>query len=114
MTAGTGFGRGRGPMRTTVLAREFERVLRAEGPGVWSAFAACRGLGDVMFPDGDECSPVYRRGAEIARAVCAGCPARASCLGHALTAGEDHGVWGGTTPEERRAMRRRAREAKGA
>ena len=101
-------------MRSTVLAREFERVLRAEGRGAWTELAACRGLGDVMFPDGEEHSPVYRRGAEIACGVCGGCPARAACLGHALTAGEDHGVWGGTTPEERRAMCRRAREAKGA
>lgn len=45
-----------------------------------------------------------------AKALCACCPMRASCLDQALTvpfAFQDGcGVWGGTTPAERRAIRR--------
>ena len=41
-----------------------------------------------------------------AKAVCADCPVREACLAYAINTGEDFGVWGGTTPDERRALRR--------
>jgi len=44
--------------------------------------------------------------AEAARAVCAGCPVRNECLDDAVTANVQYGVWGGTTPRERRRIRR--------
>lgn len=37
-------------------------------------------------------------------AVCGGCPERVACLAYALKAGEV-GVWGGTTPEQRKALK---------
>jgi len=40
-----------------------------------------------------------------AKAVCAYCPVRADCLGYALATGQDAGVWGGTTEDERRQIR---------
>jgi WhiB family redox-sensing transcriptional regulator len=42
-----------------------------------------------------------------AKAVCSGCPVRASCLEYALgqLAEHDWGVWGGTSQEERRQLR---------
>jgi WhiB family transcriptional regulator, redox-sensing transcriptional regulator len=43
---------------------------------------------------------------EAAKAVCSGCPSRSPCLEYAMTNKEDHGIWGGTTPPERRTMRR--------
>jgi WhiB family transcriptional regulator, redox-sensing transcriptional regulator len=42
-----------------------------------------------------------------ALALCATCPVRAQCLEYALRNKESHGIWGGTTPEERRRIRRR-------
>jgi WhiB family redox-sensing transcriptional regulator len=39
-----------------------------------------------------------------AKAVCGRCPARAVCLSKALAHGEGVGVWGGTTPADRRAL----------
>jgi WhiB family redox-sensing transcriptional regulator len=42
------------------------------------------------------------------RAVCARCPVRERCLDWALTANESDGIWAGTTPDERKALRRRA------
>lgn len=46
-----------------------------------------------------------------ARAVCADCPVVADCLALALEVRpeSDHGIFGGTTPRERRKLRRAAR-----
>jgi hypothetical protein len=43
--------------------------------------------------------------ARMAVAGCDICRARAACLAYALAADERFGLWGGATPEERRAMR---------
>lgn len=40
-----------------------------------------------------------------ARRICGLCPARVECLRYALDNGERHGIWGGTTPDERRRIR---------
>jgi Transcription factor WhiB len=37
--------------------------------------------------------------------ACRGCPAVAACLAYALAADERFGVWGGTLPDQRRALR---------
>lgn len=37
--------------------------------------------------------------------ICATCPVQADCLAYALRTGEDDGIWGGTTPKQRRRMR---------
>lgn len=51
---------------------------------------------------------------EDARSVCLGCEVRDECLEWALATGQDAGVWGATSEEERRAMRRaRRRQAAG-
>jgi WhiB family redox-sensing transcriptional regulator len=44
---------------------------------------------------------------EEAKQVCAVCPVTADCLSWALRAGEPAGIWGGTTPDERRYLRLR-------
>ena len=41
-----------------------------------------------------------------AKAVCLPCQVRAECLGFALSSGQEFGVWGGTSEEERKAIRR--------
>ena len=46
-----------------------------------------------------------RARAEQAKAICRACPECAACLAWALEHAERVGVWGGTTPEERAAMR---------
>jgi WhiB family transcriptional regulator, redox-sensing transcriptional regulator len=73
----------------------------------WSERAACRQAGvdpEVFFPVG-ETGPGARQIAE-AKVICARCQVAAQCLDWALRAGEPAGVWGGTTPEERRRLRR--------
>lgn len=47
-----------------------------------------------------------------AKAICAECPLKASCLQGALERGEQYGVWGGTDEAERRSMKRRASRAR--
>jgi WhiB family transcriptional regulator, redox-sensing transcriptional regulator len=42
-----------------------------------------------------------------AKAVCRGCPVLEKCLSWALETGQDAGVWGGLSEDERRAERRR-------
>ena len=41
---------------------------------------------------------------EAAKAVCAACPARASCLAAALRRREPAGVWGGLSESERNQL----------
>ena len=67
----------------------------------WRELAACRGadLG-LFFPERGE-------SAESARRVCARCPVREPCLDYAVTNRIVHGVWGGLTGRERRALQSR-------
>ena len=43
---------------------------------------------------------------EAAKAVCRRCPVAAACGEWALSTGQDFGVWGGLSEDERRAVRR--------
>src|SRR4029450_8391295 len=40
-----------------------------------------------------------------AKRLCLGCPVRAECATHALTVGEEYGVWGGFSETERTMLR---------
>jgi len=75
----------------------------------WRHRAACRNLDpEIFFPVGTS-GPALLQIAE-AKTVCRRCPVVSECLAWAL-AHEDAGVWGGTTEDERRDLRRRrARE----
>ena len=68
----------------------------------WQTKAACRGLDVAIFfhPD-KERGPARRERDQQAKAICASCPVRRACLDWALTFGELHGVWGGTSAAER-------------
>ena len=71
----------------------------------WRQVAACRDQDPELFFPLTEMGP-GARDVERAKAVCAGCPVRAECLRYALDNGLDHGIFGGTTETERRALRR--------
>ncbi|MEU1040666.1 WhiB family transcriptional regulator [Streptomyces sp. NPDC005551] len=72
----------------------------------WRESAACRTADpDLFFPIGNT-GPALLQIHE-AKAVCQGCPVREECLEWALEAGQTQGVWGGTSEDERRALRRR-------
>lgn len=79
----------------------------------WRSRAACRGMEvDLFFPVGRTGEAV----GEIARAkaICARCPVRRQCLAFALASGQHHGVWGGTSEDERAAASGRRLRAYGA
>jgi len=42
-----------------------------------------------------------------AKAVCRRCPVAEPCIAWALETGQDSGVWGGLSEDERRALKRR-------
>ena len=46
---------------------------------------------------------------ELAKSVCRRCPIMTECLAFALHTGDDWAILGGTTPTERRAMKRNMR-----
>lgn len=72
----------------------------------WRAGAACRELDpELFFPVGTT-GPAQRQ-VERAKAVCRGCSVAAQCLMWALDTGQDSGVWGGLSAEERRSVARR-------
>ena len=48
---------------------------------------------------------------EAARAICMRCDVKAECLEWAMATGQDAGVWGGLSEEERRALRRARRRS---
>ncbi|MGA5819868.1 WhiB family transcriptional regulator [Kitasatospora sp. NPDC094028] len=66
----------------------------------WAARGACRTSDpDELFVEG--------AGQNRAKAVCSGCVVRTECLAYALDNRIDHGVWGGMTDRERRALLKR-------
>jgi WhiB family redox-sensing transcriptional regulator len=81
--------------RTELLLREQTGSLD------WWRAAACRSADpEIFFP----VSSVGPGREEVARAkeVCASCGVRRQCLQFAIATRQLHGVWGGTTEEERR------------
>lgn len=69
-------------------------------PRPWTASGACLNVNpDLFFPaQGESTGP--------AKAVCAGCEVRQSCLEYALEQREVYGIWGGLSERERRTLRR--------
>jgi len=71
----------------------------------WRAAGACLSADpDLFFPvaSGALAATQIRQ----AQRICASCQVRGECLDFAMRSGETHGVWGGTTPEERLRVRR--------
>lgn len=71
-------------------------------PYAWTDSARCAETDPELF------FPENRYETATARRICRGCPVRQQCLDTALADSSLTGVWGGTTPEERRILRRDA------
>ncbi|MFF5538785.1 WhiB family transcriptional regulator [Streptomyces cinerochromogenes] len=66
----------------------------------WETRAKCRTADpEELFVEG---APQNR-----AKALCNGCPVQTECLAHALDNRIEHGIWGGMTERDRRALLRR-------
>lgn len=76
---------------------EFAEVLDGQGE------TPCMAYPDAFFKDrGEDAREKYI----VARKLCQSCPIRLQCLEYAVANNEDHGIWGGMTPRERRGLRR--------
>ncbi|HEX9774270.1 MAG TPA: WhiB family transcriptional regulator [Actinomycetota bacterium] len=75
----------------------------------WRHQAACRDIDpEIFFPIGTT-GPALAQ-IKAAQAICGTCAVSTQCLEWALDTGQDAGIWGGLTEEERRAVRRGSRE----
>jgi WhiB family redox-sensing transcriptional regulator len=76
----------------------------------WRHLAACREEDpELFFPIGTTGPALLQ--VEQAKAVCRSCSVIDDCRSWALESGQDSGVWGGLSEEERFALKRRARAA---
>jgi WhiB family redox-sensing transcriptional regulator len=74
----------------------------------WRDDAACRDADpELFFPDCDVRSA--RTQVTTAKLICRGCPVKVTCLNWALTSGQEAGIWGGLTEDERRRLLRHGR-----
>ena len=83
-------------------ARKDPRLLRAlnerQDDTAWRTRGACQTVDPETF------FPAPSEPADTAVALCRTCEVQGACLAWALEVGDCHGVWGATTPRERRAM----------
>ncbi|MCW2835946.1 MAG: whiB2 [Marmoricola sp.] len=71
----------------------------------WRFKALClRENADLFFPIGSKGLAIAQT--DQAKKVCHGCEVREQCLAWALDTGQDHGVWGGLSEDERRRLKR--------
>ncbi len=83
-------------------ARRDPRLLRAFNERQHDAAWRTRGLCQSVDPE--TFFPAPSEPADAAVALCRNCEVQGACLAWALEVGDCHGVWGATTPRERRAM----------
>jgi WhiB family redox-sensing transcriptional regulator len=73
----------------------------------WRHHAACRDEDpELFFPIGNTGPALLQ--IDEAKRVCQRCLVMESCLQWALESGQDSGVWGGLSEDERRAAKRRS------
>jgi WhiB family redox-sensing transcriptional regulator len=73
----------------------------------WQLMGRCRDRSGTQFfhPD-DDLGRISRRLREAAaKRLCGACPVRRQCATHALTVGEEYGVWGGFSENDRYLLR---------
>ena len=70
----------------------------------WRDRAACAGYPNTLFFPAPEAS---NHALERALAICSVCPVAGLCLEYALETNQRAGIWGGTTEDERKSLRRK-------
>lgn len=80
-------------------------LVLASADYTWRKSAICRDTDpDLFFPVGTTGYALVQ--IDKAKQVCGECPACDDCLQYALETNQDSGIWGGTSEEERRHIRR--------
>ncbi|MDR2985871.1 MAG: WhiB family transcriptional regulator [Nocardiopsaceae bacterium] len=69
----------------------------------WRSRGACLSVDPELFFPLSSVGPAARQ-LSRAKLVCTQCPVRAECLDFALATRQVHGVWGGTSEDERRRI----------
>lgn len=75
----------------------------------WTKMALCAahpGQGWWFPEDYDD------KDASKAIAICRACPVQDECLSYAIATGQSEGIWGSTTPSQRRVIAREVHRAK--
>jgi WhiB family redox-sensing transcriptional regulator len=77
----------------------------------WRHHAACREVDpELFFPIGNTGPALLQ--IDEAKQVCGRCSVQEPCLQWAVDSGQDAGVWGGLSEDERRAYKRRVVRAR--
>lgn len=85
---------------TAALGAEFVDVIRSDEME-WQVKGICRNIDpEFFFPEGR----AKANQAKIAKRICLDCPILQECRDWALTRGEQFGVWGGLSDNDRRAI----------
>jgi WhiB family redox-sensing transcriptional regulator len=96
------------------LARAILLALPSRAPRPRGSSESWRDVGSCRDSDPNLFYPLgrglaARQQAEEAKQYCSTCPSQEPCLAYALATGQELGVWGGTSPEERRLIARSRR-----
>ena len=95
------------PSPRPTAVRVQRRIWALDG---WRDTARCRDCDpNLFYPLGRGRAALEQM--EVAKAICRACPSQEPCLAYALVTRQDLGVWGATSPEERRLLLRRRRSA---
>jgi WhiB family redox-sensing transcriptional regulator len=89
------------------MARSASQLQPISEVWEWQLLGRCRDRSGTQFfhPD-DDLGRISRRLREsAAKRVCRSCPVRPQCATHALTVGEEYGVWGGFSENDRYLLR---------
>jgi WhiB family redox-sensing transcriptional regulator len=83
---------------------------RGQTPVNWRDVAACLDADpELFFPTGNTYPALVQ--IEKAKVVCRRCEVAETCLRWAMESGQDSGVWGGLSEDERRSLKRRTARA---
>ena len=87
--------------RHLLIQKSYAKLLRAiiDNEGV-----ECEQLPEFFFPQRDSMNQIHLE-IKVAKNVCERCPIINDCLEYAIIGEEAFGIWGGTTPEERKVLR---------
>lgn len=95
------------PAKETVVSILASSLALGSADYTWRTEATCRDTDpELFFPVGTTGQALLQ--IAKAKSVCCQCPVTVDCLEFALETNQDTGIWGGTSEEERRQIRREA------
>ena len=61
----------------------------------------CENNAELWYPEDFHDPEMRNRATAVAKGICHDCPIKKECFEYALETDQRHGIWGGTSPEER-------------